>query len=321
VRQAKLLIAFLAGWLFSFGQQMPYFTQFRASGIFFNPALTGTKRFVDLRLTTRSQWVGFDGQPKTQGFNLNSRLYKGKLGLGMMYFKDVTGPTQRNLFNMSYAFHIKYPDIELSFGFSTNFYRYFINGSLITLRMSQDKAIDKSLLAMDKFFDMSAGAYLYNDRFHIGLCALNLIQQSAEFYENVPDSVKKANLKMVPHPFFTFGYNWSEDPDFVWENSLMGGYVSGATLTLDYSLRIILKNKVFVGASFRLKDAIGLQAGFILFDQLQVAYSYDIGINQLRKAHNNTHEVTIIYSSDLEKLLGRKNSNSQFKREKFQYMF
>ncbi|MCC7302844.1 MAG: PorP/SprF family type IX secretion system membrane protein [Bacteroidia bacterium] len=302
-------------------QQMPYFTQVRTNAVFFNPAVLGTKRLIDLRFNYRNQWVGFDGQPKTQGFNLNSRLYKGKMGAGIQYWTDITGPTERDLFSVGYAYHFRYPDIEMSLGVSANFYKYFINGAAITIRNSQDKTIDRSILADDRFFDMNAGFLLYNDRFHVGLCAQNLIQQSAEFYDGVPDSVKGAIIKMVPHPFFTVGYNWAGHPDFVWENTFNAGYITGATITMDYSLRIFIRNKMIGGASYRLKDAVALHAGFILLDQCQIVYSYDIGMSALRKAHQNTHEISLVWSSDLEFIFGKRRGNNAFAREKFQYMF
>lgn len=305
----------------AFAQQLPYFTQVRTNAVFFNPAVTGTKRMLDLRLIYRNQWVGYEGQPITQGFNINSRFFKGKMGAGLQYVKDVTGPTQRNLLNLAYAYHFRYPDVEMSFGVSANFYKYFINGSLVTIRNLQDKAIDQSLLADDRFFDMNAGWLLYNDRFHIGLCAQNLIQQSADYYKDVPDSIKGAEIKMIIHPFFTVGYNWGGNPYFVWENTLNAGYISGAAFTLDYALRVFIRNKFIVGGSYRLKDAFALHAGFILMDQVQVAYSYDIGMSALRKNHQNSHEISIVWSSDLEFIFGKRRGNNAFAREKFQYMF
>ncbi len=319
--KARALLLLLVITLGAFSQQLPHFTQFRTNAVFFNPAVLGTKRLLDLRLTYRNQWVGFDGQPKTEGININSRFYKGKMGAGFQYVSDLTGPTQRNAMNLGYAYHLRYPDVEMSFGISANFYKYFINGELITIRNSQDKAIDRSILADDRFFDMNFGFLLYNDRFHVGLGAQNLLQQSANYYVDVPDSVKDAGIKMVMHPFFTVGYNWGDNPAFVWENSLQAGYITGATITVDYSLRAYIRNKIIAGASFRLKDAVGLHAGFILFDQAQICYSYDIGISALRKAHQDSHEISIVWSTDLEFIFGKRRGNNGFAKEKFQYMF
>ena len=304
-----------------FAQQLPYYTQMKANEIFLNPAVTGTKRLFDLRLIYRDQWVGFDGQPKTKGFNMNSRFYKGKMGLGMQYITDETGPTRRNMTNFAYSFHFRYPDVEMSFGLSANLYKYFLNGSLMTIRNLQDEAIQLGLMSDSRLFDMNFGFLLYNDRFQVGLSAQNLIQQSAKFYEDVPDSLKEANLKMVLHPFFTVGYNWGGNPDFVWENYLMAGYITGATISMDYSLRMYFKNKLIAGASYRLKDAFALHAGFILMDQVQVCYSYDLGISALRKAHQNSHEISIVWSSDLEFIFGKRRGNGMFAKQKFQYLF
>jgi type IX secretion system PorP/SprF family membrane protein len=291
-----------------FSQQLPYFTQFRANSNYFNPAVTGTRRTLDMRVFHRNQWVGYEGQPRTQGFNLNSRLMKGKMGLGFLYYNDVTGPTMRNISNINYSFHIRYPDIEFSMGLSGNIISYHVLGSRITTAQSQDLAINNKINARGRRFDMSAGALLYNDRFHIGLSILNMLGSTIHVFEG--DSLRQTAIGMVGHPFFSIGYNFSGNPDFVWENTLQGNYVSGSSIMVDYSLRVFIRNKMFGGVSYRIRDAAALHAGVVI---------NDFGLSSLRKGHANSHEITLVWSSNLEKILGRKG-NSEFRKQKFQYL-
>ena len=81
-----------------------------------NPAFCGTKRLVDVRLNYRNQWTGFEGAPKTYVLSLNSRLWKGRIGVGGFIFNDVIGPFKTTNSSLTLAYHLKFPDSEFSIG-------------------------------------------------------------------------------------------------------------------------------------------------------------------------------------------------------------
>jgi type IX secretion system PorP/SprF family membrane protein len=319
--RGKLLILLSAFFIAGFSQQLPYYTQYRAGSVYLNPAAAGTKRIVDLRMNYRTQWVGFEDAPKTQTVSLNGRFLKGTMGGGFMMFKDQTGPTKRSFYNLSYSYHIRYPDVELSMGASANMMNYTIDGSLINTRNNQDYAILYNTISRDKVYDASVGVLLYNDRFHVGLSFLNIVQSRAKFYEGISDSLKESTLKMFVHPFVTLGYTWSGDGRIIFENTLQSNYVPGTVLMLDYSLRVYFGEMIFGGLNIRLRDAICPSIGMTIANDFQVSYAYDIGISKLRGGHSNTHEIMLIYSSNLESIFGKHYGDKGFKKQKFQYMF
>ena len=304
---------------FSFAQQLPYYTQFKTNSVILNPSVAGTKRLLDVRLDYRNQWVGYDANPRTQGFDMNSRFLKGTMGAGLSMYKDQTGYTSRSIYAASYAYHIHYPDIEFSMGLGANMIKYSIDGSKITARESFDQAINTAVLARTKTFDANAGVLLYNDRFHFGFSVLDMLSSKEKFFKG--DTIKKISLKMVPHTYVTIGYNWSGDPRFVWENSVQVNLCSGAPLQLAYNLLIHYKNKITAGTSIRLHDAVAFHIGYTFRDDLYAAYSYDVGINGLKTYHTNTHEIMLVYSSNLPRYFGKKGSVKEFQRQKFAYMF
>jgi|ERR1051325_462279 type IX secretion system PorP/SprF family membrane protein len=302
-----------------YAQQLPYYTQFKPNSVMLNPAVAGTKRFLDLRMDYRNQWVGFDANPKTEGFNINSRLMKGTMGVGLSLYKDQTGYTTRSLYSMAYSYHIRYPDIALSLGMSGNMIKYMIDGSQITTRNAYDQAINTAILAKTKAFDASAGLLLYNDRFHFGFSVLDMFSSKVKFFKD--DTTHKSILKMVPHTFVSIGYNWAGDPRFVWENSVQANVISGSPLQVDYNLRVHYKEKVMAGFSIRRHDAVALHIGFTFREDLMVSYSYDIGISPLRTYHDNTHEILLVYSTNLPRYFGKHGDLKEFRRQKFGYMF
>jgi type IX secretion system PorP/SprF family membrane protein len=282
-------------------QQYPWWSQYRSNQTLFNPAFCGTKRLVDVRINYRNQWTGFEGSPKTYALSLNSRLLKGKIGLGGFIFKDDIGPFKNINSSLTAAYHLKFADSEISFGVQGNYIKTKFNGNDITLRNQQDKAINQYIEDKAGNFDGSVGLLYYNDRFHLGIGANNIVGATFEFYKD--DSLKKGKYSNVAHYNLSAGFNYADDPDFTFENSILAVYVPGVPFSFDYTLRLHMKKQLIAGFSFRLNDAIALHLGYTIQEKIQISYSYDILTSLLRKYQNGTHELTLIFSSNKEGLI------------------
>ncbi len=313
-----IILAFTIFSSFVYSQQYPWWTHYRNNQTLNNPAFCGTKRLVDVRLNYRNQWTGFDGAPKTYALALNSRLWKGRLGIGGFIFKDDIGPFAN--FNSSFtaAYHLKFSDSELSFGVQGNYLSTRFNGNNITLRNQQDKAINQYVEDKTGNYDGSFGLVYYNDRFHVGVGANNVVSSSFEFYKN--DSIKKGTYTNVPHYNVSAGFNWADDPDFTFENSILAAYISGFPFSFDYTLRLHIKQQIIAGFSFRLNDAIALHLGYTLKEKFQILYSYDIVTSPLRKYQNGSHEISLIFSSNMGTDIKKRGLDKRFKRQKYQYL-
>ena len=283
-----------------------------------NPAFSGTKRLVDIRLNYRNQWTGFEGAPKTYVLSLNSRLWKGRLGLGGFVFNDVIGPFKTINSSLNLAYHLKFPDSEFSIGFQGNYMKQKFIGTDITLRNQQDKAVNQYITDKAGDFDASIGLLYYNDRFHIGLGANNIVESALEYYKN--DTLKKGNFTNSTHYNFSAGYNWSDNPDFTFENSIYAAYVSGVPFLFDYTLRLHIKKQLLVGGSIRFGDAIALQLGYTIKDKIQIVYSYDFVTSALRKYQSGTHEISMIFSSNFGTDKKKSGFNGRFLKQRFQYL-
>ncbi|HEU4719334.1 MAG TPA: type IX secretion system membrane protein PorP/SprF [Bacteroidia bacterium] len=295
-------------------QQLPEFTQFPSILWQINPAYTGTKSTIDARLDYRKQWMGYDGAPVTQFAGVNSRLWKGRLGVGGTLYKDETGPSRRFIYSFQAAYHLKLPDVEFCAGFSMNFDKYTLDETKMTTHWTNDPLVNNTLIDFDKNKNATGGVLLYNDRFHFGLAITNFIDTHADFF-TTDTTGSRVNYKA--HYYFTCGYNFNKNPDYVWENNIMGTYVAGLPMTLDYNLRVHYKEKILAGFAWRLRDALSLQAGYVLFESVQVIYSYDFGISPLRKAHSGTHELMIGYRWNFGQHKGGYRNFDDFQKQKY----
>ena len=311
------IIHFLLFPFFLSGQQIPFYTQTTSTSFLINPAIAGTKKSLDLRIGYRNQWTGFDGAPVTEYASLNSRLFAGRMGLGVYAYKDETGPISRTNYTGAYAFHLRFPDVELSIGLSGSIIQYQINGSKITIQTPGDLVIDQTKTKTILAPDVGTGFYIYNDRFHFGASALGLLSSTINDYGK--GSIPKEPGSLNTHFYLSLGYNYSGNPDFIWENNAFATYVKATPIFMGYSLRMFYKRKIIIGTSIRLRDAIALNVGYVIADKFHISYSYDVIVSHLRPYNGGSHEVMLAYSVVGKKKIHR--GNDSFQRQKYGYMF
>lgn len=314
-----LVIALCFATAGTFAQQYPWLTQYSSNLYLYNPAFCGAKRFLDYRMFFRNQWTGFDGAPRTYGASLHMKFFKGKLGAGGYYFRDEIGPFQNNNGALTLAYHLKLDDVFISAGVQGNYNSQNFIGSKITLHNSVDQAINQ-FSGGDKAhtFDASAGLLVFNDRFHVGLSMLNMAGKEIRHYKNDPFYKGKYQDQMAYS--ISAGYNYAEDENYTFQNTLLVLYTSGVPFYLDYTLLVHIQKMLFVGASIRLQDAVAFHLGVTLKEQIQIGYSYDLVTSPLRKYQGGSHEIKIVFSSNLGTDQKRKGLNKQFLKQKFQFL-
>ncbi len=301
------------------GQQYPFWSQYRSNLFMMNPAAAGTKKDFNTALTYRNQWVGMTGGPKTLSVSADGKLAKGKMGLGAFVFQDKIGPYSYTSMAVAVAYKIKFPDVALSFGLNGSYNSQGINGAFLTYQNSQDVAmLNITSTGKAKAFNAAGGILLYNDRFHLGISANNLAGTSFN-YDLSKNSVKRGVYKTVPHFCASLGYNWGDNPDFVFENNLMVVLVAGTPLLVDYYLRVHIKNALFVGAGVRLGSAIVGQLGYTFQQWGQISYSYDYTTNKLNSFNSGSHEIRLVFFYEKPK---RRNGRGtgEFIHQRYQYM-
>jgi hypothetical protein len=140
----------------------------------------------------------------------------------------------------------------------------------------------------------------------------------AEIYKK--DTSKKGFITFVPHLNFSLGYNYSENRDYLWENTLNVNYVLDVPFLLDYTLRMHYKERFLTGISIRLRDAIAFHVGMYFLEKFQVCYSYDLLISKFRNNSSGSHEITLIYSHDVFSKDKKSKTNSRFIQQRYGYL-
>lgn len=301
-----------------FGQQYPFWAQYRSGLFMLNPAVAGTRKSIDARLGYRQQWVGFDGAPKTMSVGVHGKFYKhGMLGAGGFVFQDVIGPFNYLNASGAFAYHAKFADAALSLGISGSYQSQKFMTTRVITQYQQDPAVDFSFADKKAKINMAFGALYYNDRFYFGFSALNLIGSTFEYYKD--DSTRKAQYTQVPHYNFAVGYNWSASEMLIWENSFIASFVPNTPILADYTLRLHINEQFIAGLSYRFKTAVGFHVGYTFRNEYQLSYCYDMNTNHLRSASSGSHEIKFVFSSNMFEN-DKRNRNKEFQRQKFQFL-
>ncbi len=283
-----LLICLVALVTTANGQQLPQLSQYQFNDYVFNPAIAGSRPFLELRSGHRYQWVGIQDAPRTFTFSGTAPV-GGKMGVGGYLFTDIVGPTRRTGIQFSYAYHLQLTEkVKLSLSLSAGLLQFLIDGSKIQFHDPGDPVMDDQLRG-DLLPDAKFGFYLYGERFWFGATAPQLLQNKVYFL----DQTRETLSRMEDHYYAMGGYRWMLGEDWKLEPSFLLKYTSPVPPKLDLNATVRYKDTFWVGAGYRTNDAYCAMVGYWLKKTFQFGYSYDIITSGLRNHSTGTHEVML----------------------------
>jgi type IX secretion system PorP/SprF family membrane protein len=112
------------------------------------------------------------------------------------------------------------------------------------------------------------------------------------------------------HFFVIAGYVLPVGRDLKFKPSMMARMVKGAPLSLDVNANFLLRERIWLGAMYRVGNAFGFMGQYQVNDQLRVGYAFDLTTTRLGAYNAGTHEVMISY--DFRFIKGRTISPRYF---------
>ncbi len=272
----------------SIAQQLPQYSQYILNRYVINPASAGSEQYFVGQTNYRNQWEGITDAPSTYILSVNGPLAS-NMGIGGYVFSDVTGPTRRNGFSLSYAYHLKLNDeLKLSLAVNGGLLQYTVDGTEITFGEDGDDVL-ASAQENNLFPDAGFSFYLYGPNYFFGASAPQLIRNQLDF----DNSIKDPTGRLTSHYFITGGYTYEINSNFELEPSMMLKYVQPVPLQYEFSLRGIYKQMAWVGASYRKSDAIVMLIGYTLNESISFGYAYDFIQSDLGNYSSGSHEIML----------------------------
>lgn len=266
--------------------------QYVLNGLAINPAFAGSDEAFSTTLMYRNQWTGFEGAPKTITAALHSPLRNELVGLGLLVVSDQIGVNSETSVMGNYAYMIETGKGKLSFGIG-------IGVSFLNVNWDELKSVDVNDVELNTDAvkmtnpNFSAGVYYYQDDFFLGVSIPFLLSYTYTGEDGQLLDLKNDFSEYNFH--ITSGYAFELNGDLKFAPSFLAKYHPGTSFQTDVSGQFIIRDRIWLGASYRSLDVLAFIAQIQVNDQLRVAYSYDTGLTKDSRYYGGSHEVMLKY--------------------------
>ncbi|HUM48033.1 MAG TPA: PorP/SprF family type IX secretion system membrane protein [Chitinophagales bacterium] len=319
MKKFTLLVSLLFSVMAGMAQDIHY-SQFYASPLTLNPALTGVNSCnYRVGVMYRSQWSSVSADPYTTpsiSFDINNVLQRivktGTLSMGALVLNDKAG--SGDLSNLTIAGSIAYQrpltasrKLNLSIGIQPGYVQKKLDFAKLTFEnqfngQTFDPTLSNGENFKDKFgyFDLNAGLYLTydfgkNSSVFLGGSLFHIIPPKESFL----NSDNKLGMRISGHGGIKIGVTDKLDiiPQVLFMTQSKAQEIN-LGLSLEYNINPDVA--LFIGGYDRLGDAIIGMAG-LEFKRVRLGFSYDVNTSALNEVSNNNggFELSLSYTGCL----------------------
>lgn len=301
MRKLVFSVALVASGLVGKAQQDPQFSNFMYDKLSINPGYAGIENQLCGTLFYRNQWMGFGNQPTTLLANVHNNFAIIHGGAGLTFYSDKLGFQRNTIVRAAYSYHLPLGNntMKLGMGLSIGYVGVGYQANWIppdgVNTIADDKYIPQANSSQGTY-DLGIGFYLKGRNFYAGLSSMHLTESQLA-------SLSFTNKR---HYFLMAGYDYTlpNDPKIMIMPALR--VESDATATqLDVSVRGMWNNMAWLGAGYRIKEAVypmlGIQQPIGKTGTGRFGMSYDINLNDIKKYSNNGLEFFLGYCMPLDK--------------------
>lgn len=297
MRKILFSVALVASGLVGKAQQDPQFSNFMYEKLSINPGFAGIDKQLCGTLFYRNQWMGFGNQPTTSLLNVHNNFNILHGGLGLTVYLDKLGFQTNTIARLSYSYHLSLsPTMTLGMGLSVGYIGVGYNAQWLPPDGVATIANDKSIPAASSSqgtYDLGVGFYLKHRDFYVGLSSMHLSESE----------LSTLSFTNKRHYFLMAGYDYQLNDQFKLLPAMR--LESDITATqVDVSVRALWQDMVWLGAGYRIKEAVYPMVGIqrpLGKGTARFGASYDINTNELKNYSNNGLEFFLGYCMPLEK--------------------
>jgi type IX secretion system PorP/SprF family membrane protein len=282
-------------------QQDPHYTQYMYNMNVMNPAYAGSKESLSGGILYRKQWVEIEDAPSTGTFFIHSPVGK-NVGLGLSVVNDKIGPVEEtNVYgDFSYTLNLGGQHrLALGIKAGATFHKVDFNTIYPTLPDVEDGVFGSSNPS-ETLFNVGAGAFYYTEKYYLALSVPNLFKGKYLDYDGNSYGAEAI------HYFFTGGYVFELSPNVKFKPSFMVKSSFDAPTSLDLSANFLFRERLEIGASYRLEDSFGAMINFaVIPNVLRIGYAYDYIVSDLDVTTSASHEFMLLFDITSSKKVSR----------------
>jgi type IX secretion system PorP/SprF family membrane protein len=304
----------------STAQQEYQFANTANNPFLLNPAAGGLTDVMQFEASTRMQWLGYEGGPKTILLSGSSQIGFGKSGekalsefnvhdealfegpkvsagknkhiIGGKIWNDAIGPFSKTSIQGSYAYHLPLTkSINFGVGLGFGYSNFRLDESKVVLYQSDDNTYAQFLgsASQQSLGDAQAGIVVYNEKFFVGLSGTQVLNNDVKLNQILTNSF------FSRHYFMIAKYKIEGEGDLAIEPTAVVKYTGNSPWSFDLGARALYKNSSWFGVQYRTNSGLIFQVGSNLIKNLYVSYSYEHSMGKIRTAGNATHEIQLGY--------------------------
>lgn len=293
-----ILVLILLGTYSGSAQQDPQYTQYMYNTQVINPAYVGSREALSFGLLGRTQWVNFEGAPKTGTFTVNSPIgVLGNMGLGLSIVHDELGPAVESNITIDYSYTVNTSDTDkFSFGLKAGLDLLDVDFTKLNIFDQGDifeNNVDSKIQPQ-----IGAGVYYHTDRFYTGLSVPNFLNtkhfdesQIGNIINDPSGTAGSTTAAERLHYFLIAGYVFDLGDNLKFKPATLIKLVSGAPLEWDVSANFLINEKFTIGASYRWSAAMSAMAGFQISDEIFIGVGYDYQTTDIETYSDGSYEV------------------------------
>jgi type IX secretion system PorP/SprF family membrane protein len=272
-------------------QQHPIFTQYMFNGLVINPAYAGSHESMSLTATARRQWAGLAGAPETEIISMHTPLKFSRSAAGIVAIHDqVSVMNQTTLYGV-YSYRIPISEkAKLAVGAQGGVTYYHADYTQLDI-VTGTSQTDPAFAGIENRYlpNLGIGAYYYTKRTYVGLSLPTIINNR---WSNQDAELKARQQRQY---FLSAGHVFDLSQDLKLKPNILLRWVESGPFQYDINANLLIKEIVWVGVSYRMKDAIDGLIEFNINRQLSIGYSYGYPISKLVAYQSGTHEVLVSY--------------------------
>lgn len=257
--------------------------QYMFNSTLYNPSATGRDNLFEASLLARQQWMGIEATPSTQMLNVHG-LLNDIGGIGLSIVNDRLGLEKNLNIKLLYAHHFnlsRYSMLSLGAGAG------IINRSVdIDGLIAQDDEDIVGMLNTETRMspDFSFGAQYNIHGFSAGIASSHI--QISQAQSN--------NFKMPRHYYANMAYLFNINKTLTIRPSI---FVKSCVFITQYDLNtlFIFNKKLWMGASYRLNEAVTGIFGFKINAGVMFSYSFDYTLGPATLYNTNSHEIMVSF--------------------------
>jgi type IX secretion system PorP/SprF family membrane protein len=261
----------------------PLYAQYLTNPLTINPAYTGLNNNLNMSISYRRQWAGFEGSPTTANVSAHTSLKNDRMGIGVIFISDKIGSNKNTEAHVTYSYKIPVGNSTFAFGLQAGLINFKSNNDELNPFDTQDPAFANDVNLTRPSF--GAGAILKSEKYFVGVSVPRLLSNTVDINGITVDLYEQHFYGMAAYVFHL-------STRLRLKPSVLLKGVKGSPLSVDYNVAFNLDEKYTVGVFARNLNTCGVLTQIRFAEAYRLAYTFEIPVNNSVESRFTTHELS-----------------------------